>query len=55
MRKTQPFVVALTGYALYVALVCPCVNTLSCHLTEYYCSILLAATLVAWENRQTIF
>jgi hypothetical protein len=52
MERTQPLVIMLTGYAFYLAVYCPCVRTMSCHLPQFYSSMGLALLLVAWENRK---
>jgi hypothetical protein len=51
MVRTQRAVIMLTGYAFYLAVYCPCVRTMSCHLPQFYSSMGLALLLVAWENR----
>ena len=52
MVRTQRAVIMLTGYAFYLAVYCPCVRTMSCHLPQFYSSMGLALLLVAWENRK---
>ena len=53
MERTQPLVIALTGYAFYLAVYCPCRRTMSCHLPQFYSATGLALLLVAWENRKS--
>ena len=38
------------AYGTYLALVCPCTRTLSCHLVSFYATVGLASFLVAIEN-----
>ena len=49
MRTQLPVSILLT-YASYLAWVCPCEKTLSCHLNEFYGATLLAVALVGLEN-----
>ena len=37
--RTQPLVIALTGYAFYLAVYCPCARTMSCHLPQFFSAI----------------
>jgi hypothetical protein len=38
------------AYGTYLAYVCPCKRTLSCHLVSFYSTVGLASFLVAIEN-----
>ena len=38
------------AYATYLAVICPCKKTLSCHMSGFYGSVGLATFLVAYEN-----
>lgn len=48
--RTQPIVTALLAYATYLAYVCPCSKTLSCHKEGFFLSTGAAVTLVLLEN-----
>ena len=48
--RSQAAVTALLVYASYLAAVCPCNKTLSCHLKPFFASLGAATALVAYEN-----
>ena len=48
--RSQALVTVLMAYGTYLAFVCPCRRTLSCHLGQFYASVGLASFLVAIEN-----
>ena len=52
--RSQFVVTVLMAYATYLAAVCPCPRTLSCHLKPFYASIGAASFLVAIENGATM-
>ena len=47
---TQLAVSALTLYAGYLAVICPCKRMLSCHMKGYFGSLGLASFLVMVDN-----
>jgi len=48
--RAQPVVTALMAYATWLSYKCPCKRTLSCHLNEFFLTVGVATSLVAYEN-----
>ena len=48
--RSQLVVTGAMAYATYLAAICPCKKTVSCHLKPFFLSVGLATVLVAYEN-----